>query len=94
MTYDHGDHFDEFTSRILVEKSSCLFVMPESCLPVVRRLKIPDLTKVRDALIQASRLGGDERRKISENLRKLGKQYRWEEQEKVLLELYDKTVRG
>lgn len=42
VTHAHGDHFDEYTSRILVEKSSCLFVMPESCLPVARKLKIPD----------------------------------------------------
>ena len=42
VTHGHGDHFNEYTSRILLEKSSCLFVMPESCLPVARRLKIPD----------------------------------------------------
>jgi len=42
VTHAHGDHFNEYTSRILLEKSSCLFVMPESCLPVARELKIPD----------------------------------------------------
>lgn len=42
VTHAHGDHFNEYTSRILLEKSSCLFVMPESCLPVARKLKIPD----------------------------------------------------
>ena len=42
VTHAHGDHFNEFTSRILLEKSNCLFVMPESCLPVARKLKIPD----------------------------------------------------
>lgn len=42
VTHAHGDHFNEYTSRILLEKSSCLFVMPESCLPVARKLGIPD----------------------------------------------------
>ena len=42
VTHAHGDHFNEYTSRILLEKSSCLFVMPESCLPVARKLKIPE----------------------------------------------------
>lgn len=42
VTHAHGDHFNEYTSRILLEKSSCIFVMPESCLPVARKLNIPD----------------------------------------------------
>ncbi len=42
VTHAHGDHFDPYTSRILLEKSACLFVMPESCLPVARELGIPD----------------------------------------------------
>ncbi len=42
VTHGHGDHFNEYTSKILLEKSSCLFVIPESCLPVARRLKIPE----------------------------------------------------
>lgn len=42
VTHAHGDHFNEYTSRILLEKSSCLFVIPESCLPVAKKLKIPD----------------------------------------------------
>jgi len=42
VTHGHGDHFNEYTSRILLEKSSCIFVLPESCLPVARKLKIPD----------------------------------------------------
>jgi L-ascorbate 6-phosphate lactonase len=42
VTHAHGDHFNESTSRILLEKSQCIFVMPESCLPVARKLKIPD----------------------------------------------------
>ena len=42
VTHAHGDHFNEYTSRILLERSSCIFVMPESCLAVARKLKIPD----------------------------------------------------
>lgn len=42
VTHAHGDHFNEYTSRILLEQSSCIFVMPESCLPVARKLRIPD----------------------------------------------------
>lgn len=42
ITHAHGDHFNEYTSRVLLEKSSCIFVMPESCLGVARKLKIPD----------------------------------------------------
>ncbi|HEX8038421.1 MAG TPA: MBL fold metallo-hydrolase [Chryseosolibacter sp.] len=42
VTHAHGDHFNEYTSRVLIEKSACIFVMPESCLPVARKLKIPD----------------------------------------------------
>ena len=42
ITHAHGDHFEEYTSRILLEKSSCIFVMPESCLEEAHRMKIPD----------------------------------------------------
>jgi L-ascorbate metabolism protein UlaG (beta-lactamase superfamily) len=42
VTHAHGDHFNEYTSRILLENSSCVFVMPESCLAVARKLQIPD----------------------------------------------------
>lgn len=42
VTHAHGDHFNEYTTKILLAKSSCLFVMPESCLSVARKLKIPD----------------------------------------------------
>ncbi len=42
VTHAHGDHFNEYTSRILLEKSSCIFVMPESCLASARKMKIPD----------------------------------------------------
>ena len=42
VTHAHGDHFNEYTSKVLLERSSCIFVMPESCLEVAKRLKIPD----------------------------------------------------
>lgn len=42
VTHAHGDHFNEYTTKILLAKSSCLFVMPESCLSVARKLNIPD----------------------------------------------------
>jgi L-ascorbate metabolism protein UlaG (beta-lactamase superfamily) len=46
VTHPHGDHFNEYTSKILLEKSSCIFVMPESCVPIARKLKIPDARMV------------------------------------------------
>ena len=42
VTHAHGDHFNEYTSKILLERSSCIFVMPESCLAVAKKLNIPD----------------------------------------------------
>lgn len=42
VTHAHDDHFNAYTSQILLEKSDCIFVMPESCLPVAKKLNIPD----------------------------------------------------
>jgi L-ascorbate metabolism protein UlaG (beta-lactamase superfamily) len=42
VTHGHGDHFDPYTTKVLVEKSKCMFVIPESCLETARKLKIPD----------------------------------------------------
>ena len=42
ITHGHGDHFNLYTCRILLEKSSCLFVIPENYLTTARKLKIPD----------------------------------------------------
>jgi L-ascorbate 6-phosphate lactonase len=42
ITHGHGDHFNDYTTRILLAKSSCLFVIPESCLARARKLMIPD----------------------------------------------------
>ena len=42
VSHAHGDHFEEYTTKILVDKSSCQFVLPESCLEEAHRMKIPD----------------------------------------------------
>jgi len=42
VTHSHGDHFEEETTQILSDGSSCLFVLPESCLSVARKLNIPE----------------------------------------------------
>lgn len=42
ITHGHGDHFNEYTCRILLEHSSCLFVIPENCLARAIRMGIPD----------------------------------------------------
>ena len=42
VTHAHDDHFNKYTSSILLEKSNCIFVMPESCLAKARELHIPE----------------------------------------------------
>ena len=42
ITHEHGDHFSRATSKILLEKSQCIFVMPKTCLEAARELGIPD----------------------------------------------------
>ncbi len=41
VTHDHGDHFNQATSKILVETSQCIFVLPESCLAIAKTIGIP-----------------------------------------------------
>lgn len=41
ITHEHGDHFERETSKILLEKSQCIFVMPANCLEAAQELKIP-----------------------------------------------------
>ena len=41
VTHAHGDHFNGPTSRVLAEKSDCLFVLPRSCLERAKSLGIP-----------------------------------------------------
>lgn len=42
ITHGHGDHFEEYTSRILAEKSTCMFVMPENCLQIAKKFGIDE----------------------------------------------------
>jgi L-ascorbate 6-phosphate lactonase len=41
ITHEHGDHFERETSKILLEKSQCIFVLPANCLEAARELQIP-----------------------------------------------------
>lgn len=42
VTHAHGDHFNNEVSRVLVERSDCLFVIPRSCLEKAREIGIPE----------------------------------------------------
>jgi L-ascorbate metabolism protein UlaG (beta-lactamase superfamily) len=43
VTHEHSDHFERETSRILMEKGQCNFVMPASCLEAAKKeIGIPD----------------------------------------------------
>src|SRR5689334_16058959 len=42
VTHAHDDHFNKYTSSVLLEKSKCIFVLPESCLAKAKEIKIPD----------------------------------------------------
>lgn len=43
ITHEHSDHFERETSRTLMEKGECLFVMPASCLEAAKKeVKLPD----------------------------------------------------
>jgi len=48
ITHYHKDHFNRSTSKILLEKSACIFVMPESCLEIAKDLGIP-MSRIRVA---------------------------------------------
>jgi len=41
VTHGHGDHFNGPTSRILVGKSRCVFLVPASCLDEAKKFGIP-----------------------------------------------------
>lgn len=41
VTHAHGDHFNGPTSKVLAQESSCLFVLPKSCLEKAASLGIP-----------------------------------------------------
>jgi L-ascorbate 6-phosphate lactonase len=42
VTHGHNDHFNRAVTRVLVEQSDCLFVIPESCISIAQELKIPE----------------------------------------------------
>jgi len=42
VTHAHDDHFNKYTTSILLSKSKCIFVMPESCLSKAKELQIPE----------------------------------------------------
>jgi L-ascorbate 6-phosphate lactonase len=42
VTHAHDDHFNKFTTLKLLEKSKCIFVLPESCVVKAKELKIPE----------------------------------------------------
>lgn len=42
ITHEHDDHFHTNTCKVLVAKSKCIFVLPESCLAKAKELGIPD----------------------------------------------------
>tara|TARA_Y100001970_G_C14227777_1_gene856721 strand:- start:1145 stop:1969 length:825 start_codon:yes stop_codon:yes gene_type:complete len=41
VTHYHKDHFARSVSKVLIEESNCIFVIPESCLEVAKELEIP-----------------------------------------------------
>ncbi|MBX2875055.1 MAG: MBL fold metallo-hydrolase [Saprospiraceae bacterium] len=41
VTHGHNDHFNRAVSKVLSEKSDCIFVIPESCISIAEELGIP-----------------------------------------------------
>lgn len=41
ITHGHKDHFARSISKTLLEKSSCVFVIPQSCIAIAKELNIP-----------------------------------------------------
>ena len=41
VTHDHGDHFGRETALVWAKKSSCRFILPESCMKTAKNLNIP-----------------------------------------------------
>jgi L-ascorbate metabolism protein UlaG (beta-lactamase superfamily) len=42
ITHGHKDHFNRNTSRILADKSKCVFVLPQSCVAIAKELDLPE----------------------------------------------------
>ncbi|MBK8505667.1 MAG: MBL fold metallo-hydrolase [Saprospiraceae bacterium] len=41
VTHVHNDHFNQAVSKVLIEKSNCHFVLPESCIQIAEELNMP-----------------------------------------------------
>ena len=41
ITHEHGDHFNQATSKVLAEKSNCQFVVPANCIETANKIGIP-----------------------------------------------------
>lgn len=42
ITHEHGDHFNGPNTKVLVQRSDCQFVLPESCLEAGKKFGIPE----------------------------------------------------
>jgi L-ascorbate 6-phosphate lactonase len=42
ISHEHDDHFHSRSYQILAEKSTCMFVVPESCIDKAKKLNIPE----------------------------------------------------
>jgi L-ascorbate metabolism protein UlaG (beta-lactamase superfamily) len=42
ITHGHKDHFNRSTTKTLIEKSDCLFVLPASCIEIAKELGMPE----------------------------------------------------
>jgi L-ascorbate 6-phosphate lactonase len=42
ITHEHGDHFNTTTGAVLAERSSCLFVIPATCIAKARSIGVTD----------------------------------------------------
>lgn len=46
ITHEHGDHFERETSRILAEKSNCMFVLPQNCVQIAQEEAAIPLSRI------------------------------------------------
>jgi len=42
ITHEHGDHFNRYTAKWLLEKSNCMFVLPPGCIQAACEIGVPD----------------------------------------------------
>lgn len=46
ITHEHGDHFERETSKILAEKSDCVFVLPRNCVQIAQEETAIPLSRI------------------------------------------------